>query len=39
MQTKWEGYYLDGKSSTRHRAVISLEGSGLNISTDNQLTL
>ena len=39
MQTKWEGYYLDGKSSTRHRAVISLEGSGLNISTDNHLTL
>ena len=34
MKTGWEGYYLDGQSAARHRAVIGLKRTGLEITTD-----
>ena len=34
MKTDWEGYYLDGRSATRHRAAIRLMRSGLEVTTE-----
>jgi len=34
MQTDWEGYYLDGKTAVRHRAVVRLLRTRLEIATE-----
>ena len=35
IRTTWEGYYLDGQSAVRHRAVVSLFSYGLVFSTED----
>lgn len=39
MQIEWQGYYLDGRTAARQRAVIHLTPSALQISTENGAVL
>jgi predicted Zn-dependent protease len=39
MRTDWEGFYLDGKTASRHRATIRLMGTGLQVTTETGATL
>lgn len=38
MRTVWDGYYLDGRNAARHRAVIRLLRTGLEVNTENGAT-
>ncbi|MBI1894502.1 MAG: M48 family metallopeptidase [Candidatus Rokubacteria bacterium] len=39
MPSEWEGYYLDGRTASRQRAVIRLMRSGLQVTTEGGVTL